>query len=268
MMSYQIPDFLGLLTSIVGDDDDGDFHINSLYRSNSNMASRLTSSLTPTTSKSNRKSHLERQVVDFMQEYNPTLLTSILVPFSSSSQSEKLAETVLQEATEWILVCALVVEELLRPGRVADCTAFLPKAIGGNGKIWEEYALIALRLYWVLSGWFRCEKRICGGNYSSDPHPAIIIEFLDALVHVPPRPGTSTSRTPSSSIHEYVKWRTKISGHKLLFDQYFFSPRAERSQLSRTLDLVLEINACITVSHAWCLPLCSLLDNKPGFIWV
>jgi len=152
MMSYQIPDLLGLLTSIVGDDDDGDFHINSLYRSNSNMASRLTSSLTPTTSKSNEKSRLERQVVDFTQEYNPTLLTSILVPFSSSNRSEKLAETVLQEATEWILVCALAVEELLRPGRVADCTAFLPKAMGGNGKIWEEYALIALRLYRVLSG--------------------------------------------------------------------------------------------------------------------
>jgi len=116
------------------------------------MASRLTSSLTPTTSKSNRKSHLERQVVDFAQEYNPTLLTSILVPFSSSNRSEKLAETVLQEATEWILVCALVVEELLRPGRVADCAAFLPKAMGGDGKIWEEYELIALRLYWVLSG--------------------------------------------------------------------------------------------------------------------
>jgi len=142
MMSYQLPDLLGLLTSIVGDDDDGDFHINSLYRSNSNMASRLTSSSTPTT-KSNGKSRLERQLVFFTQEYNPTLLTSILVPFSTFNRSEKLAEIVLQEATEWILVCALVVEELLRPGRVADCTAFLPKAVGGDGKIWEEYAVIS-----------------------------------------------------------------------------------------------------------------------------
>ena len=98
-----------------------------------------------------------------------------------------------------------------------------------------------------LSWSFRCETRIWGENYSSDLYQAIRDEFLDALAHVPQRPGTNTSRTPPFSIEEYVKWRTKISGHRLLFNQYFSSSKVERSRFTRALDLVLEIDACITV---------------------
>jgi hypothetical protein len=152
MMSYQLPDLLSPLTSLSGDDDDGDLHISPLYRANdrAQMAPSLHSFLQNNAQplQAGKFSHLQRRTTEFLKEYNAELLASTLIPFTSFPQSDTLAKTVLGYGVEWLAVCALTTEEVLRPGRIIDLgsvTALLPREVYGSGSFWEMYVLL-LRL--------------------------------------------------------------------------------------------------------------------------
>ncbi|KXN91305.1 hypothetical protein AN958_01279 [Leucoagaricus sp. SymC.cos] len=232
-MSYQLPDLLGLLNSLAGDDDDGDLHINPLYDAD---PSKITPSLESYLSgaqipPAGKPSRLQKKPTEFLREYNAGLLASTLIPFPSFPRSDRLAKPVLQSAAEWLSICALATEEVLRPGRVVDSlhvAPLLPKTIA----------------------------RMCDFSCSSEVLKTMINELLEALVNVPNKPEYTSPRQSPSSVEEYIKWRAKISGHRQLFEQYFSSV-AERDRFNRSLSLVLEINTCVmdlfayNIHQAW-----------------
>lgn len=126
-MSYQLPDLLSLLTSFAGDDDDGDLHINSSYQHVSGISLswilghlRRSEDLAMT-----KNSRLQKTAREFLKEYNPGLLASTYFPFSSVAKSATVP-SILQIATEWMGICALVAEETLRPHRIIDFEGLSP----------------------------------------------------------------------------------------------------------------------------------------------
>ncbi|KAJ3576331.1 hypothetical protein NP233_g505 [Leucocoprinus birnbaumii] len=245
-MSYQLPDLLGLLLSLStgSEDDDGDLHINSLYHPASNLAwSRQLSMTSP--SDYSRKTHfLQKHTSEFLEEYNPALLASTFIPFRSLPDSDKLAQSVLQIAVEWLAVSALVAEEVLRPGKIVDLSTVgvLPVEMNGDGRVWVQREAQLLEISNKDEGVYQVMKN----------------ELLDALLDLPSPPDpvpldhSPRMSPPPPSVQNYVRWRTNISGLGPLYFQCFSPPSpSERNRFNRALNLVLEIIACVTDLFAY-----------------
>lgn len=119
-MSYQLPDLLVILNSLAGEDEDGDLHINSSYQAVSEISSKwLLANLRLLEEPPTKNSRLQKTTQEFLNEYNPGLLASVYFPFSSVPRNTS-SPSALQVATEWLAICALVTEQVVRPLRIID----------------------------------------------------------------------------------------------------------------------------------------------------
>lgn len=117
-MSYQLPDMLTFLTSVLHSSDDGDLHINPFYDPNLSPKSPTLLTLLHRTATATKTNKLQKTPKELIQEYNPGLLASVYLPFTSVLKAGCENEEVMRVVWEWLSVCALVVEETVRSGRI------------------------------------------------------------------------------------------------------------------------------------------------------
>jgi hypothetical protein len=149
MTSYQLPDLLTLVNSLAGDDDDGDLYINPLYNNTLNIPSfKFLEASTGKEGQGIKISRLQRTTAEFVREFNSALLSSVFVPFPSFPEPESQPVRMLKRASEWLAMCAITTEQVLRPGRLVDfgsaACSLTPSCMGGDGSLWETYVSISL----------------------------------------------------------------------------------------------------------------------------
>ncbi|XP_006456455.1 hypothetical protein AGABI2DRAFT_122351 [Agaricus bisporus var. bisporus H97] len=255
-MSYQLPDLLTFLTSISSSSSsnteyDGELHINPIYASLSNstgnsdssdIINELDSQLhsqrpTESSKKEKEKDKLRKTVKEFLDEYNPGLLACLYLPFLSNNEKEEEEEGVMKVVKEWLSVCAIGVEETVRPGRIIG--------VGDQKeRVREVVETIANR----LMRFSNLNTRTINQNMTN---------ILNASQHPPPPPPTSTSTSTSTRLTEYLNWRIDLSGHQLLLMLFVIPPHTHK--YTRAIELILEIGKmkdlfAYNIHQAWSNP--------------
>ncbi|KAF9449365.1 hypothetical protein P691DRAFT_791235 [Macrolepiota fuliginosa MF-IS2] len=152
--------------------------------------------------------------------------------------------SILQVATEWLAICAIVTEETLRPRRIIDVelgvSQMLSPETTSTGKSLKD--LLAQSPWECIAPHLSDFSSTISGALHDD-----VQELLHAHTHPPPKPKPSShSPTP---VTEYLEWRVSLSGLRVLAE--LFLSLDKHPEYRRVLAVALEIITCVTDLFAY-----------------